>query len=84
MDAGTNKGNLKEITNWHMPVGSLVNVRSYDSQGNKHLLSGIVLSGIYKPKETQFPSVQVYLFKKQYIICISAGQLEILSEGLSD
>jgi len=84
VDAAANKGNLKETVSWHMPIGSLVNIRFYDSNGDRYLLSGIVLSGIHKPEETRFPSVQVYIFKQQYIICISAGQIEILSEGTSD
>ena len=84
MDATANKGDLRETVSWYMPIGSLVSIRLYDNNGDRYLLSGIVLSGIYKPEETQFPSVQVYIFKQQYAICISAGQIEILSEGTSD
>lgn len=84
MDPAKSRDHLKAKVSWYMPIGSLVSLRLYDHNGDKYILSGIVLSGIYKAEETMYPSVQVYIIEQQYIIGISAGQIELLSDGFTE
>ncbi|GEM_PF-5470201 len=84
MDPAKSRDHLRSKVSWYMPIGSLVSLTLYDHNGDKYILSGIVLSGIFKAEETRYPSVLVYLIKQQYTIDISAGQIELLSDGLTE